>query len=232
VRLLLFDIDGTLLLRASTEHALAMHEALRRVHGIEIPEGRIEAAGRTDGAIARSILTLAGISADRIDRRAADVRIAACEAFAGLCPESLEEKVAPGMSALVGELAQRDDVRMSLVTGNYEPVARLKLKRAGIGHAFPAGQGAFGSDSEDRAELPAIARARAGGDGTPFPRERTIVIGDTPRDIACARADGVHVIGIATGPYGAHELDGADAVVGHAGELAGAIDALVPATRA
>ena len=65
------------------------------------------------------------------------------------------------MSELLEGLAARDDVRLALLTGNFEPIARLKLERAGIGHYFPPGQGAFGSDHEDRAELPAIARARA-----------------------------------------------------------------------
>ena len=99
--------------------------------------------------------------------------------------------------------------RQALVTGNLEPIARRKLAAAGIGDRFAPGQGGFGSDAEDRAELPAIARARAGG----WARERTVVIGDTPRDIACARADGVRVIAIATGPFGAADLAGADAVV-------------------
>ena len=67
--------------------------------------------------------------------------------------------------------------------------------------------------------LPAIARRRAGGDGEPWPRERTLLIGDTPRDIACARADGVRVIAIATGPHGAGELTSADAVARDTREL-------------
>ena len=98
---------------------------------------------------------------------------------------------------------------LALVTGNLEPIARLKLERAGIGRYFERGQGGFGSDAEDRGELPAVARARAGG----WPRERTVVIGDTPRDIACARADGVRVIAVATGPFSAEALADADAVV-------------------
>ena len=88
-------------------------------------------------------------------------------------------------------------------------MARRKLASAGIGHYFAAGQGGFGSDAEDRAALPAVARARAGG----WPREHTVVIGDTPRDIACARADRVRVIAVATGPYAAEALADADAVV-------------------
>ena len=105
--------------------------------------------------------------------------------------------------------------RQALVTGNMEAIARRKLASAGIGHHFAAGQGGFGSDAEDRSELPAVARARAGG----WARDRTVVIGDTPRDIACARADGVRVIGIATGPFTVEALADADAVVDAASAL-------------
>ena len=105
---------------------------------------------------------------------------------------------------------------LGLVTGNFEPVARLKLLRAGIGRWFPAGQGAFGSDSEDRAALPAIAR-RARRPGRP--REHTIVIGDTPRDIACAQADGVRCVAVTDGAVRPRELAGADAVARDAREL-------------
>jgi len=135
---------------------------------------------------------------------------AAAAAYEELCPPDLSSFVAPGvieaLDALAGEPAR---YRLALVTGNLEPVARRKLASAGIGHYFAAGQGGFGSDAEHRGELPAVARARAGG----WARERTVVIGDTPRDIACARADGVRVIAIATGPYSAEALADADAVV-------------------
>ena len=224
--LLLFDIDGTLLLRAFPAHRDALHAAIRRVHGVDVPDGHVEAAGRTDGAIARTILTLAGVPAERIDERADDLRAACCDEYAQRCPPDLSDRVAPGVAELLDGLAARDDVSLSLVTGNYEPVARLKLARAGIGRFFVHGQGGFGSDSEDRAALPAIARRRAGGHQRPWPRERTVVIGDTPRDVACARADGVHCIAIATGPFPAAELVGADALVHHADELPGAIAAL------
>ena len=105
--------------------------------------------------------------------------------------------------------------RLALVTGNLEPVARRKLASAGIGHWFAPGQGGFGSDAEERGELPAVARARAGG----WPRERTVVIGDTPRDIACARADGLRVIAVTTGPFDAEELAEADYVASGAADL-------------
>jgi phosphoglycolate phosphatase len=231
--LLLFDIDGTLVLRASREHAEALFAALRRVHGLhEIPRGAIDAAGRTDGEIARAILLLAGVSAERIDARATAVREMVVEEFARRCPADLSSFVSPGIADVVAELHGREDRRLSLLTGNFQPVARLKLARAGLGGYFPAGQGAFGSDDEDRAALPEIARARAGVAGRPYPRERTIIIGDTPRDIACARADGVRVIAIATGTSPADDLRRADVVVSHPRELPDAIDGLEAASSA
>jgi phosphoglycolate phosphatase len=215
VPLLLWDIDGTLLLKASLEHAEAIHAAIERVYGVAIPEGRVEAAGRTDFAIARSILTLAGVSAERVDERLGDLRAAAVEEYAHRVPADLSDRVAPHVPEVLGHPAPRDDVRQSLVTGNLEPIARLKLRAAGIGHHFADGQGGFGSDSEDRAELPGIARRRAGGHA---PGD-TIVIGDTPRDIACARADGVRVIAVTTGPFDAEALRGADVVCADAREV-------------
>jgi phosphoglycolate phosphatase len=223
--LLLFDIDGTLLIGAAAAHAAAIHEALRSVHGVTRPQRRgLEVAGRTDADIARNLLLHAGISAEQIDERADDVRVAACEAYARLAPDDLSAHVTPGMADLLERLAAREDVRLALVTGNYEPIARLKLRAAGLGAYFARGQGGFGSDHEDRAVLPQIARRRAGDDDGPGPRSRTAVIGDTPRDIACARADGVRVAAIATGPYGPEDLRQADAVARDAGELGAVLE--------
>jgi phosphoglycolate phosphatase-like HAD superfamily hydrolase len=179
---------------------------------------RVEAAGRTDLAIARSMLLAAGVGAPEIDARAAEVAERAVTAYADLCPADLSPRLAPGIVELLEALADRpSEFTLSLVTGNLEPVARLKLERAGIGHHFPGGQGGFGSDHHKRAELPPIARARMSS--PPWPRERTIVIGDTPRDIACARADGVLVAAVATGPFPVEALADADAVADDARAL-------------
>jgi phosphoglycolate phosphatase len=234
--LLLFDIDGTLLVGANHAHRDAIHEALRSVHGVTQPSrGEMQVAGRTDADIARNMLLRAGISAERIDARAGDVQLAACEAYARLCPDDLSACVAPGIAELLERLGARTDTILSLVTGNYEPIARLKLGAAGIGGWFARGQGGFGSDHESRAELPAIARQRAGalraGAEGPWPRERTLLIGDTPRDIACARADGVRVVAIATGPFEASALTAADAVASDARELGVLLgDLMAPST--
>ncbi len=213
--LLLLDIDGTLLAGATDAHRDALHAALFEVHGIDARKaGRpIAPAGRTDGEISRAILLAAGVSARRIDELAADVRDACGRAYAQLLIGDLSHTVLPGVRELLESLARRDDVVLGLVTGNYESVARLKLKHAGIAKYFTSGQGAFGSDDEDRAALPAIARRRAGSRGHPYPRKDTVVIGDTPRDIACARADELRCIAVTTGPYKATELRDADVVV-------------------
>jgi phosphoglycolate phosphatase len=229
--LLLFDVDGTLLGQAAREHHDALHRALHEVHGIDAATlgHKISPAGRTDGEIARLLLLEAGVSAEHIDEQRSAVRQACSEAYAELCPPSLADRVLPGVEALLAWLAGRSEVRLSLVTGNFEPVARLKLKRAGLGHYFPSGQGAFGSDSEDRAALPRIARKRAGTAGVSFPRSETLVIGDTPRDIACARADEVRCLCVASGPFAAAELQDADGVAGDASELRPLLEAVLGA---
>jgi phosphoglycolate phosphatase len=220
--LLLFDIDGTLLLRAHVEHRHALADAVREVWGARDPgPAAVAAAGRTDLEIAREICLLSGVAAARFDAGRDDFHVACARAYARRCPEDLRDRLAPGVPDALAALAGRPGAILSLVTGNLEPVARLKLERAGLGRWFAAGQGGFGSDAGDRAELPALARRRAGAldGGAPYPRERTVVIGDTPRDIACARADGLRCVAVATGPYPAEELSDADAVARHAREL-------------
>jgi phosphoglycolate phosphatase len=225
--LLLFDVDGTLLRGAHVEHRDALHAALREVHGIADPAAvPIQAPGRTDGELARLIALASGVSPEAIDEGADAVREACCAAYARLCRADLASTVVEGVPELLERLAARGEHRLALLTGNYEAVARLKLDRAGIGRFFERGQGGFGSDHEDRTELPAVARRRAGRRGAPHPRELTVVIGDTPLDVACARADGVRCLGVATGPFPPDELTAADAVAADAAELGRLIDGL------
>ena len=209
--LLLFDIDGTLLQRASVEHAHALRTAAGEVHGVDLTGvDAIEYAGRTDRAIARDLLAAVGVT--EIDEAWLARAVSAYD------PPDLSAKVAPGMVELLEALAARpDDFKLSLVTGNLEAIAHRKLAAAGIGNYFEAGQGGFGSDDEDRGRLPGIARRRASD--PPWPRERTVVIGDTPRDIHCARVDEVRVAAVATGHFSAEQLAEADAVVDDARSL-------------
>jgi phosphoglycolate phosphatase-like HAD superfamily hydrolase len=219
--LLLFDIDGTLLEGTTQPVGEAMSAALKEVHGVDtsLIRTQIATAGRTDGEIARAILVDAGVPTEQIDALAPRVREACCRWCARLLPVDLSDAVLPGVGELLDWLAEPDDVKLALLTGNYEPVARLKLTRAGIGGPFALGQGAFGSDAEDRTALAAIARRRAGTIGKPYGRRETIVIGDTPRDISCARADGLRCVAVASGTFGSDALAGADAVARDAAEL-------------
>jgi len=206
------------------EHGQALRRGLREVHEVgDVEAPYVQLAGRTDGAIARDLLLAAGIEASRIDKSVAEVRDATSQAYADLCPADLSHLIAPGISELLEELSGLPErFRLSLLTGNFEPVARLKLQRAGIGGYFPPGQGAFGSDAEAREELPAVARERAGAlnGGRPWPRERTVIIGDTPRDVSAARADRLRCIAVATGPFPVEELRDADHVARNGHEIA------------
>jgi phosphoglycolate phosphatase len=203
------------------EHREALHAAMRRVYGIADPgAARVEAAGRTDVEIARHIALLSDLSAQRFDDGIGELHAVCVEEYAERAPADLSATVAPGVPALLEELSGREGHVLALLTGNLEPIARLKLDRAGLGAFFARGQGAFGSDDEDRAALPAIARGRAGSGDEPYPRRGTVVIGDTPRDIACAHGDGVRCVAVATGPYPPEALSAADAVARDAAGLA------------
>lgn len=225
--LLLFDIDGTLLRNAAEAHARALSIALHQVHGLGSPDGdlaalpRVSAPGRTDMEIAREIALLCDLPIKRFDAARTDLMAVCVREYARLVPEDLSDRVIEGIQSLLTEMQERRGLILSLVTGNLEGVARVKLDRAGLGRFFAARQGAFGSDSDDRSDLPQIARERAGAltGGEPYPRRHTVVIGDTDRDVACARADGLRCVAVTTGPRGAEGLAGADAIAENAAQL-------------
>ncbi len=226
---MLFDIDGTLLSGATEVHAQALRAAVHTVHGVDVESSRslISPAGRTDGEIARILLLGAGVPAGRIDERAAEVREECCRLYAQRATEDLSRTIIPGIRDTLDWLSTHDGVLLGLLSGNYESVARVKLRQAGIGQYFRTGLGAFGSDAEARTDLVPIGRRRAGTPGHPHPREDTIVIGDTPRDIACAQADSVRCIAVCTGSFTAQELTAADAVAKNADELRAILDAVL-----
>ena len=164
--LLLWDIDGTLLQRASLEHAEAMRAALTQVHGSLVARRH---SGRGGGPHRRGDRARPAdrrrprVGGDRRARRRRHRRVLRRSTTSSARPTS-RRGWRPACPRRWRRWAARPDAfRFSLVTGNFERIARLKLARAGIGDWFPEGQGGFGSDAEDRALLPPIARERAGG---------------------------------------------------------------------
>src|SRR3954451_13924057 len=205
--LLLFDIDGTLLrYGGAREHAAALVQALREIYEVDLPDDAVQRVGpwgKTDQRIAREVLEAAGVDSGVVAERRDQWIERSWEIYREADLTRLAGGAMDGADEVLAWAAEQGHVN-ALLTGNIEPIAHHKLAAAGIGHWFTRGQGAFGSDAEDRRELVPIARERAGG----WQRERTVVIGDAPGDVACALADGAIAVGL-LGHFGADELDGA-----------------------
>jgi phosphoglycolate phosphatase len=203
-RLILFDIDGTLLSAAGAA-AAPFRAALEAVFGTAGPLEGYSFAGRTDPQIARELLELAGFERDRVEAEIDRVWEIYLE---GLRPslERAEITVHPGVRTLLERLERERAAVLGLLTGNVREGARLKLEAAGLGFdRFVVG--AFGSDHEDRPELPAVAIRRAEERcGHRFSGKSVVIIGDTPRDIACGEHLGVRTIAVATGSYTREQL--------------------------
>jgi phosphoglycolate phosphatase-like HAD superfamily hydrolase len=214
VKLVLFDIDGTLVWTDGAGRR-AMTAALLDTFGGHGPRD-YRYDGKTDRQIVRDLMRHDGHADDHIDGR--------LEALIGRYLANLENElrdveperaILPGVPAILDAVEARPDAVLGLLTGNVAEGARAKLRAVGIDPArFRVG--AFGSDSEHRPELPAVAMRRARAAlGIEVAAADVVVIGDTPADVECGRAAGARTIGVATGRYPAEELQrhGATAVI-------------------
>jgi phosphoglycolate phosphatase len=203
MRLVLFDIDGTLLSDGGAARE-AFRDALAHVYGYAGDLGRYDFSGRTDPQIAHMVLRDAGVSADDVER--AMPRLWE-HYLAGLARNATAERVRvlPGIHALVEALASHEGVVLALLTGNIEPGARLKLGGGALNTFFPFG--AFGSDSADRNALPPIAVRRASeATGHRFDGEEVVIIGDSIYDVRCGVPYGATTIAVASGKTPAEML--------------------------
>ena len=223
--LLLFDIDGTLTIGGPGKTAFGA--ALTRTFGTAGPIVNHDFSGKTDPLILRELLTAAGHASHEIQAglpRFWDRYLAELEARIGADPVD----VLPGVRKLLDALAARDDIHLGLVTGNVRGGAKVKLVSAGLWEHFPIG--AFGCDHEVRDELPPVALQRARAHwGRPFRGEDTVVIGDTPRDVACGKAVGAVTVAVTTGRFSAAALEraGADRVLPGFAEARSALAAIL-----
>lgn len=228
-RLVLFDIDGTLL-TADGAPRRAFHRALLEVYGTAGPIATHAFDGKTDPQIARELLTQAGLPSPAVDRGLPALWTSYLrELSTEFARASHRTTVLPGVHPLLDSLEARSaDVVLGLLTGNIEHGAILKLGSAGIRTAFTIG--AFGSDCERRDGLPGVAVDRArDATGVAFSRSDIVIIGDTPSDVTCGSSLGARAIGVGTGRYHAEELGaaGAAAVFADLTDTSAVIDAIM-----
>ena len=208
-KLLLWDIDGTIL-HTGKAGETALGRAMEKLYGINRGLQGLEIAGRTDKWIVEQLLERDGKPSGLEEvGQFLDVYV---ELLADELPRR-NGGLHPGVLGILEEAHKREELVQALLTGNIEKGARLKLTRYGVNHFFDFG--AFADDSSIRNELGPHAKRRAEEKhGEEFPPERIFVIGDTPHDVACARAIGAKAIAVATGSFTKRQLKdcGADAV--------------------
>ena len=216
--LVLFDVDKTLFLTSDPLMGQATTAAIEDVWGLELPTEairRVNHAGQAATRITREILRLERLGDGEIDAGLARWCEQASRRYLELLAEAdtSDWRAPEGTAEALAQIEHR-----ALLTGNPEPVARARMEKLGLAHFFPPGQGAFGCDAEDRAELIDIARTRAGD----WPREQTVAVGDTQADVTGARRAGIRVIGFGPDPA----LAEADAVIERMDELPPALERL------
>lgn len=201
-RIILFDIDGTLVSGGPAKDAFV--DAMTDVYGTPGDFENVSFAGKTDPQIARELLAGAGLP----DEEIYDGLPRLWEGYLGNLEARLPERpvdVLPGVPALLDALQEVDDVGVGLLTGNIAGGARLKLSSGGLWGGFPFGS--YGSDHEERDELPSIALQRARGLwGDHLLPTDAIVVGDTPRDVQCGKAGGTRTLAVATGAFSLDDL--------------------------
>jgi len=207
--LVLFDVDKTLFLTSDPLMGQATTDAIETVWGHRLLSNairRVDHPGQTAMRITRELLRFEGLDDAEIDAGLARWCDEASARYLELLSraDTSDWRAPEGAAKALAQIEHR-----ALLTGNPEPVARARMEKLGLEEFFPRGQGAFGCESEERAELIDLARARAGN----WPRDRTVAVGDTPADIAGAHAAGIHVIGFGS------DLEGADAVINRMEEL-------------
>jgi phosphoglycolate phosphatase len=224
-RLLLFDIDGTLLRGGPAKSAFL--RAMSLVFGTDGLAGGIDFSGKTDPQIARELLRGAGFADPEIDAGFPDLWSAYLDELERWLPDH-PMTVLPGVRPLLEHLKDEDGVAMGLLTGNIVDGARLKLGSVGLMDYFSIGS--YGSDSEIREDLLAVALRRASRNwGLMFHPSTVVVVGDTPRDVACGKHGGTRTVAVATGRFPAQSLAeaGADTVLQDFGDLQRVVDALL-----
>ncbi|HBP21012.1 MAG TPA: hypothetical protein DEA08_24905 [Planctomycetes bacterium] len=208
-RLILFDLDGTLLISDGLGRR-ALDEAFAALYGWETACEGISFSGMTDPLIVAEVFAKHGRDAQEAEREEGRV----FEHYVGrmrtlLASRAGAVRALPGAAALLERLAGEARAFVGVLTGNVEGGARAKLRASGLGDAFYRA-GAYGDDARDRPGLLPVALERANSlleSGTsPWRPEEVVIVGDTPRDVGVARAHGARAVAVATGWVSSEEL--------------------------
>jgi phosphoglycolate phosphatase-like HAD superfamily hydrolase len=203
-KLVLFDIDGTLVLTGGAG-LRAMNRALEEVFGHATGLDGIPVAGRTDWAILADAVRRFGRRLDGPMLADLQHRYVTRLAEEIVQPGAGRKGIMPGVREMLDRLDRRDDVLVGLLTGNFEEGARVKLDYFDLWRYFRFG--AFGGDAADRNALVPVAVERARGCGLPEIADGDVlVVGDTPHDVMCAHAAGATAVAVATGSSSIDEL--------------------------
>ena len=228
MRLILWDIDGTLLYSGGVAGE-AMRAAMTRVYGRPASNDRREYAGKTDQQI---IL-------ETFAERPHDQILAQLDEFAVAYMDELDQRqaemaargrVLPSVPAILAHLQHNPDVHQSVLTGTMQKVAAMKLRLTNLLHYVDLDTGAYGSDHHQRVQLPNFALTRANQRFQPaLSGSDIIIIGDTPNDIACGKAHGARTVAVATGPFSVADLTAhqPDAVLADLSDLDAALTAIL-----
>ncbi len=225
IKLLLFDIDGTLVLTGGAG-GRAMALAARDIFRVDDGIGSISMAGHTDAwIVAQMAATYGAPYSDKMLARFREVYLSHLERE--IHQPGPQKGVLPGIPPVLDTLARRTDAHLALLTGNFERGAQIKLEYFNLWRFFSTG--AFGDSAHDRNSLLGVAldRVRAGGGPVVEPSE-VLIIGDTPLDVAVAVAGGARSLGVATGSYDVDTLraSGADVVLKDLGDLTAALEGM------
>ena len=201
MKLLLFDIDGTLL-RSHGAGRRLFESVLTKLCERPVSTAEVSFSGRTDPLIVQETLEKAGLAPEAISRL---TPIALEHYAAQACYAPNDIQILPGVGALLRALSARADVQLALLTGNLQHTAYLKLNCVNLTRYFLFG--AFGSDHADRSQLPAIAAERAWHfSGRTFAGRDIVVIGDSVLDVKCGQDNGAFTVAVATGLTSRAEL--------------------------
>lgn len=225
---MLWDIDGTLVDTAGHGRD-AFVTAFEATFGRPGELGDLSMSGRTDHSISLEVMERNGVARaeDHLPAMFEALNHALAQRSAAIARDG---RVMPGVPAVVAALNAHAGVTQSLLTGNIELNAHVKLEALGLGGLLDMDIGGYGSDSGIRPELVDIARAKAGRlrDLEVSARE-TVLIGDTPLDVHAARHNGARAVAVATGKFGVRELadTGAEAVLADLSDVDEAVAAIL-----